>query len=100
MFSIDARILRALIGISERAPEEWHILTEWMKETLKMHISENLHSFPDTTDVNYRTRKDMNEGIGIALDVLYHLFSDPVSALDDMKIIDKMQQQNSPGEFI
>jgi hypothetical protein len=90
MFNLTENMLKSILSLhNSQERGAWVAFIQEMKRLRDDNLSEVLHFVPPRGDMNTRERQDVMRGITICLDVLSHAFEDPVSALEEVRIIGK-----------
>jgi type II secretory pathway component PulM len=90
MFTLTQEMLKILLVLSKDSV--WPIFIHEFKKIRDENVDDTIHFFPDLADVNARERQTLLRGIAVCLDVLYNAFLDPVSLLEDVKLVENTNQ--------
>lgn len=90
MFNITSEMLKILLVLSK--DPVWPVFIQEFKKIRDDNVENVLHFFPDPIDVNARDRQTLFRGVAVALDVLCNAFIDPISLLEEIKIVGKNEE--------
>lgn len=89
MFHLTQEMLKILMVLTK--DPAWAVFIREFKKIRDENVEGALHFFPDPSDMNAQERQTLLRGVAVCLDVLCNAFSDPVSLLEEIVIIEKTE---------
>lgn len=89
MFTLTEDMLKILINLGKS--DGWPIFLGEFRKIRDENVANAIHFNPDALDANARERQTLLRGVAVCLDVLCNAFSDPITLLEDIKLVEKTE---------
>lgn len=89
MFHLTPEMLKILMVLSK--DPAWAVFMQEFKKIRDENVEDALHFTPDPADMNARDRQTLLRGVAVCLDVLCNSFTDPVTLLEEIVLIEKTE---------